>query len=266
VERTFNFRVVEDDLLSPVLTYVGLLSALQGYERSFGTATVKVEATLTLEGGRRVAVEDVFADEQPGLQASALVAAPLAYLMNNEFERVRPARLAVRITSFETQQSATLQRIWLERGGPLRAGDALTIKAQLRSYRGELRTESLPLVLPKSAPPGEYMLLVGDAETLDQLEQRELRQPFIPHNLDQLVRAINGLRRKNHVYARLLRTTPGAIVAGEYLPGLPPSVLAVLGTRDSDNTPLRTASVWDVDLPLDDAVSGARTLTLTVTR
>jgi SpoIVB peptidase S55 len=265
-ERRFQFRVVEDDLLSPVLTYVGLLSALQGYERAFGTATVKVEATLTLDSGQRVAVEDVFADEQPALHASALVAAPLAYLMNNEFERVRPARLDVRVSSFETQQSASLQRIWLDRAGPLRAGDALAIKIRLRTYRGELRTESVPLVLPKSAPPGEYTLLVADADTFDQLEQRELRQPFVPHTLDQLVRAINGLRKKNHVYVRLLRATPGAIVGGEYMPGLPPSVLAVLGTRDSNNTPLRTATMWELDLPLDDAVSGARTLTVTVTR
>ena len=48
-------------------------------------------------------------------------------------------------------------------------------------------------------------LLVADASTMNTVEQRELRQSFVPRDLDQLVRAINGLRRNNHVYARLTR-------------------------------------------------------------
>ena len=70
------------------------------------------------------------------------------------------------------------------------------------------------------------------------------------------------------VYARLLRSDDGAIVAGEYLQSLPPSVLAVLGTPDQGQNviPLRTASVWDFDLPTDYAVSGSRLLSLTVER
>ena len=58
-----------------------------------------------------------------------------------------------------------------------------------------------------------------------------MRQPFVPKDLDQLIRAINGLRRNNHVYSRLMRPDSGAIVAGEYLQSLPPSVLSVLGRR-----------------------------------
>ena len=32
-------------------------------------------------------VEDLFTQEQPAIQAAGLVAAPLAYLMTNDFER-----------------------------------------------------------------------------------------------------------------------------------------------------------------------------------
>ena len=118
------------------------------------------------------------------------------------------------------------------------------------------------------APSGTYSLLVADGPSLTAVEQREMRQQFVPRDLDQLIRAINGLRHNNHLYLRLTRPEEGAIVRGEYLQSLPPSVLAVLGGSEQGSgvVPLRTAAVWDYDLSTDYAVSGTRVLTLTVER
>jgi hypothetical protein len=267
-ERRYSFRMVEDELFSPVLAYVGLLSVLQANERAYGTSSMQVEARLSVSGKRNVQVEDLFAQEQPAVQASALVAAPLAYLMTNDFERVTLDKLEVDVRSFETIQSASLERAWLERTGPVHPGSVVPLKLLLRTYRGETTTESIPVTIPASAPPGSYTLLVADAAALSALEQREMRQAFIPRDLDQLIRAINGLRRNNHVYARLLRAEEGAIVSGEYLQSLPPSVLSVLGSPDQGSgvIPIRTSSVWDFDLPTDYSVSGSRTLSLIVER
>ena len=88
-ERAFSFRMVDDELFSPVLAYVALASVLQSNERAFGTSTIRVDARLSLTGKREVRVEDLFTQEQPAMQAAGLVAAPLAYLMTNDFEPVR---------------------------------------------------------------------------------------------------------------------------------------------------------------------------------
>ena len=68
--------------------------------------------------------------------------------------------------------------------------------------------------------------------------------------------------------ARLSRTADGAIVSGEYLPALPSSVLGVLGSSDqgANVIPIRTAVVWDFDLPTDYAVTGSRQIALTIER
>jgi hypothetical protein len=126
----------------------------------------------------------------------------------------------------------------------------------------------VPVTVPASAAAGTYTLIVADATTLTNIEQREMRQPFIPKDLDQLIRAINGLRHNNHIYARLLRADEGAIVSGEYLHSLPPSVLSVLGTADQGAAviPIRTASLWDFDLPTEYSVTGYRSLVVTVQR
>jgi hypothetical protein len=267
-KRSFSFRIVEDELFSPVLAFVSLLSVLQSNERAFGTSTISLHARLLLGGGREVRVEDLFTDEQPAIQAAALVAAPVAYLMSNDFQPVSVDRIEVEASSHETIQSASLQRVWLERSDRVRPGSSVPLRIQLRTYRGETLTETIPVVVPASAPAGNYTVLVADAAALTAIEQREMRQQFMPRDLDQLIRAINGLRRNNQIYARLLRADEGAIVSGEYLQSLPPSVLSVLGRSDESGgvIPIRTAAVWDFALPTDYAVTGSRTLTLTVER
>ena len=267
-ERKFSFRMVEDELFTPVLAYVALSSVLQGNERAFGTSTVRVQGRLSLTGKPDVMVEDLFTQEQPAMQAAALVASPLAYLMTNDFERVSVDGLHVDVSSDETIQSATLERAWLERTGPIRPGTTVPLKVLLRTYRGESVSQTIPVAIPASAPGGTYTLLVSNGDALTALEQREMRQAFQPRDLDQLIRAINALRHNNHVYARLLRSDEGAIVRGEYLQSLPPSVLSVLGGAEQGVSvvPIRTAAVWDFEMPTDYAVSGARVLTLSVER
>ena len=267
-DRRYSFRMVDDELFSPVLAYVSLASVLQANERAFGTSTIQVDAKLTLSGGREVRVEDLFTEEQPATQAAALVAAPVAYLMTNDFERVTVDKIDVEVSSLETIQTANLQRAWFERDGPVRAGATVPLKVQLRTYRGDTVSETIPVTIPATAPAGNYTLLVADGNAFTNLEQREMRQSFVPKDLDQLIRAINGLRHNNHLYARLLRSDEGAIVRGEYLQSLPPSILAVLGGSDEGTgvIPLRTASVWEFDLATEYAVTGSRALSLTVER
>jgi len=267
-ERKFSFRMVDDELFTPVLAYVALASVLQSNERAFGTSTVRVDARLSVTGKPDVRVVDLFTQEQPGIQAAALVAAPLAYLMANDFERVSIDGLEVNVSSDETIQTATLERAWLERTGPVRPGTTVPLKVLLRTYRGEAVSQTIPVEIPATAPGGTYTLLVSDGQALTALEQREMRQQFAPRDLDQLIRSINALRHNNHVYARLLRSDDGAIVRGEYLQSLPPSVLSVLGGSEQGVSvvPIRTAAVWDFEMPTDYAVNGARVLTLTVER
>jgi hypothetical protein len=202
------------------------------------------------------------------MQAATLVAAPLSYLLTNDFEKVSVEGLDIEVSSMETIQTATLQRAWIERDGPVRPGSTLPLKIALRTYRGETRTETIPVTIPASAPAGNYTLLVADGGALTAIEQREMRQAFVPKDMDQLLRAINGLRHNHHIYARLLRADEGAIVGGEYLQSLPPSVMAVLGGSEQGGhvVPIRTAAVWESELATDHAVSGSRLLSLAVER
>jgi hypothetical protein len=106
---------------------------------------------------------------------------------------------------------------------------------------------------------------VADASRLSQWEQRELRPPQ-PWTVEQLLREINRARRGNRLYVRLIGSAPGAVVNGEQLPALPPSVLAVYEADRSSGSfsPLRYALLGEWEIPTVGAIIGSRQLTFSV--
>jgi hypothetical protein len=123
------------------------------------------------------------------------------------------------------------------------------------------------VAIPTNVGEGKLQLLIADARTMSSIERRLLRSSFEPRNLDQLIRALNGLRKNNRLYVRLNRPgRGGAIVAGEYLSSLPPSVLNILAADQSSANfiPFRTSTLWEHDLITDFNVSGSRVLEITV--
>jgi hypothetical protein len=267
-DRTFQFRIVEDELFTPLLGYVALLSVLQGHERAAGAATLRVDSRLSLAGGREVRVRDVVASEQAAPQAAAAVAGPLALVVGNDFEKVPIEKLEVSIDAAETLETATLLRAWVDHAPPLRPGMTVPLRVQVRTHQGETSTVTLQVEIPASAPTGSYTLLVADATTMDAMEQREARQGFAPRDMGQLLLALNRLRAGNRVYARLTRPGGGAVVGGEYLPALPGSVLSVLSSADQGAgvVPLAASTVWTGELSTEWAVTGWRQITLSVER
>ena len=265
-EKTYNLQIVNDELFSPVLAYVSLISILQSTERQFGTATVKVSAWISLVNERRVHIEDIFAGDQPALSASAMAAAPLSFLMTNDFEKVKVESMEISIEATESPQTARLVRAWLDtdRVAP---GGSVALKLLLRSYRGEDILKTVNVDIPANVGEGKLKLLVADATTISMLERRESHNRFEPRNLDQLIRALNALRKNNRLYVKLASPDrEGAIVAGEYLSSLPPSVMSVLEADRSSASyiPINSATLWEYELVTDYSLSGARVLEITV--
>jgi hypothetical protein len=107
---------------------------------------------------------------------------------------------------------------------------------------------------------------VTDGRQLNAIEARELRRTLQPQSVAQMIRVLNETRRNNRIYVRLLTGAPGAVVNGEALTSLPPSVLSVLeGDRNGGSfSPIRSAAIGEYEIPMDVAVVGSRTLTIDV--
>ncbi len=268
MKQDYSFSVVQDDLFTPLTVYASVLSVLQGQERVAGPSTVTLDATVNFTSIPAMRLQDQFAEGQPGAMAAGLVGAAISFVMNNEFRRVSLESVTVNLTAKEAQETAAIDRAWLERDGPVRPGASIPLKIALRTFRGEEILVSTPIEVPIGAAPGRYVVLVSDGQGLSMAEQREMRQAFVPKSLDQIVRAVNNIRRSTQIYVRLQRFEEGAAVSGTLLPGLPPSMMQVLGGSEGGEPVVRTQTtvVWDGELPVDYSVKGSRFLALQIER
>jgi hypothetical protein len=262
-KRTFHFQLANDQMFTPLMAAASISSTLGAYERQYGTATFHVSGTAKLDKHDAVTFDNIFSGNEPSVNAATYIAAPIAALLGNDYEKVDIDSLDLTISSAEEPKTATLERVWLDDQRP-RAGRTVPLKVLLRTYRGEDVVRTIPIDIPANTS-GTLSLLVADGGRLGQIEQRETRSSQ-PRSVDQIIRTLNRSRRGNTLYVKLLGSGPGAVVKGEPLTALPPSVLGVLESDRSNGSfnPLTNATLGEWQLATDQAVTGSKTLSITV--
>jgi hypothetical protein len=264
-KKTFNMSIVNDQLFTPLLAYLSILNTLTSYERQNGAASYVVKGTASVKKYGGLDFEDLFTGDQPGVGAAAYVVAPINFLLRNAFEDVELEKLDLEIDASEQPRSATLERVWIDGNQP-KPGATVDLKVLLRTYRGEEITRSVPVTIPTNAR-GSVSVMVADGARMSQWEARELQvQPLQTRGLPQMMRVLNNARKNNRLYIRLLGRDGGAVVKGESLAALPPSVIAVMESDRNGGSfrALQNATLGEWEIATDHAVSGTRTLTLTI--
>jgi hypothetical protein len=263
-KRSFSFKVANDQVFTPLLTYVALANTLTAYERQFGAATFSVKSRAQIKGHGDLTLEDVFTGDSATLGAATAIAGPITMLLGNDREPITLNGLDVSIEASESSRTSTIERVWLDEVRP-RAGRTVPLKVLTRSYRGEEKISTVAIEIPANVS-GSLSLLVTDGRQLNAMEQRELRRSLQPQSVTQMIRVLNDTRRNNRIYIRLLNGRPGAVVNGEALTALPPSVLSVLeaDSNGGSYTPIRSAAVGEWELTMDSAVTGSRVLAIDV--
>ena len=265
--RDYDLEIVDHDLYSPMLAFSALVAILSQEERPTGTQTIRLGARIGVGDGRTLAVEDVFASGAAGVLtgAAALVAAPVALLLGNPVERIPVRGIEVDISASEVARAATLSRAWL-RSSRVRPGGTATLRVAVRDFRGAEATRELEVPIPRSAAGSRLTLVVADALSVALSDERQ-GVTGTPSRVEQISRAISRHRRQSRLYVRLVGSgRSAAVVGGEYLPSLPPSVRSVV-SRDSSGgltRELPASVLWEGHLDFDATVSGSRQLNLQV--
>jgi hypothetical protein len=99
----------------------------------------------------------------------------------------------------------------------------------LIDFRGSARRVSLTVRVPPDTPAGPLTLFVGDGAAATAYDLA--LYPPDPRSLSQVLDFLARVRPPNTLNLLADRRAPGAVVGGEALAGLPPSVGAVLLDR-----------------------------------
>lgn len=262
-DHHFTFYVLHDETLTPLFSYVAVLNALTSYARQAGVMSINASGSLSFGKDGVVALDDSFTGETALTEAATTLTAPISAAATNPFEPVMPDSLDLHLQVSERQQSATIERAWLDTTRPT-FGSTHTVEILLRDYRGGTETVGIPITMPAEAS-GPLTLVVSDAPTLTGLEQHEL-QPGKPTSWAALLAELNHMRRNNRIYIRLLSSGTGTVVGGETMPNLPSTVRSVLDSDPSvSSAPVSRAVVGAWERRFDYVIRGSRRLTIKLT-
>lgn len=262
--QTYNFDVVTDRFLTPILMQMMVLSTITSTERAIGDSTLQIRGNLKLAGQSDVEFENrLSVSMNSPLAAAFAVSKPISTLFNSGFSEMRLEKITFDIASYDTRNTGRLDRLWINRT-EVRPGEKIEIQAFARTDSGGEYIERIPVEIPADAPLGQLQIVVGDGASIQAMEPRT---GISPKSLGQLVRELNKIRKADRLYVKLTRNEDGAIINNEELPNLPPSVLATLGSERTSGGYVKTSSATFLEKelpPADFVISGQRTLTVTV--
>ena len=268
VER-YEYEVIDDRFMTPLMMNMTLFSLILATERSLGDLTLEVSGTIKLQDGQEVAIDTAFAGElNAPVQATLATVAPISYLLSGGFEALEIESIELEVRSTDRRRSARLDAVSVDRT-EVRAGDSVAMEARLRTPDGNEIVEQYRVVIPQGLAPGRVLLTIGDGVSMTASDlQRAPSAP--PKDLEQVIRELNELRKTDRLYVKVFSTNPGAVIDGEELPSLPPSMMAILNTGRSSNSNTsgtQLSPVGEFELrPSDLVIQGQRSLSLTVVR
>lgn len=262
--RKYNYDVVTDKFLTPLLLNMTVLSTITSTERTLGDSTLKLFGKVKLKGREDIVLENrVSLSLNAPLAAALTLSQPLTILFNSGFKDMEFEKVTFDISSVDTRNTGQLERLWISRS-EVRRGEKLEIQAFARADNGAEYVERISIEIPEDAPLGQLQITVGDGKAL---QAGEIKTGFTPKSLDQLIKEINKIRKSDRMYVKLSRAESGVVIKNEEMPSLPPSVLATLGSdRTAGGYALtRSAVIYEKELPpAEFVISGQKNLTINV--
>ena len=263
----YKLQVVNDQYLTPLLTALSVINAIEASERSFGENTLQVSGKLQLKNSEPVNISNISTGENGGSTMAAMAAiAPLQYLVASGFDSHLVEKMDLEVVTSDRKTSATLEQISVDRN-EARPGEKVTLSALLRGTRGETFIEQYPVTIPAGLPAGRIQIFVGDGSTITASELRR-GTTGAPPGLAAAVRELNKLRKNDRLYVKIVSSEPGVVISGEELPSLPPSMIALLDSNRASTrsvAPLSSSTVSEYELPASKYVlQGQRSLSLII--
>jgi hypothetical protein len=260
--RTFSFGVVRDTTFTPLLAYLAVANVLTAYERATGPASFTIRGTASIRGARRAGLRGHLHRRPAGGHRRGLHRGPAHAAVQ---EHVRAHRRGAHRAHHRC----------LGRAAPRRGSNACgstprgrapaarrTVSVALRGPKGEEILKQVPITFPPTSP-GRSSCWSPTAPARGPTTDARCGEPRSSVRRRSSARS-TASRRSNRLYVRLSTSEPGAVVSGEPMSGLPPSVLGVLESDRSTGSVATMRSAlrgeWEVASTCRDRLAAADAL------
>ncbi len=261
---TYNFEVVHDRILTPLLVQMAVESALLATEKNIGDKSMTLKLDIGIAGRKElVRVENEFFDSGPSWFPIYNVIEPITMLLNNEFKTAEIESIKLVAEISEQNSIAFIDNIkvstkWVS------PGDEIVLDIRLKPYAQELASIPVKIKIPGDVAPGSSIqIIVCDAMISKMLEMTTAPGHFSPSSFEQLIDYFEDGERNNSIIVKIRLNRKGLTYMGEDFPSLPNSFLSIMSmSNQSGVTPLRSEMVKRI--PTEWLINGKQTINLFV--
>jgi SpoIVB peptidase S55 len=269
-ERNFHFEVIESPQLTPILVATAAFNAIVSRPAYSEGSTLALDGSIEIKGHTPVRLDDLFAPTDApvptGFFIASSVQSAFARIYSNPYEIPHVERIQMRVTAMAERRVAMIDNAWVEKS-EVRPGETVSVKVQLRPYRGAPFIQEIPVTIPAQAARGNLQLIVSDAETLNRNVQMLAgnSQSQLP-GLEELINLLNRERQNDRLYATLFQQTPTLLVEDKEMPNAPSSAINILDQRQNFGGArlLNQSKAGEWSVEMNQVISGERALTITV--
>ncbi len=255
--------------ITPLLMGLAALNGLvQNAVYGEGT-TLHLSGGIEIAGHSTVTLENYFAPTDSFIPDGSSVAGAVENVFQrifaNPYETADIQRVSLRMEALPERRQTTIEGAWLDKteAGP---GDTVTVKVQMRPYRGSPVIRDVRITIPPQATRGTSMqILASDSMTLNRMNFVSGSQTRL-QSLEQMISVLNRERRNNRLYVTLLDPSPTMVVQDKVMPNVPASQINLLDQRGGPASSLvvRESAAGEWSVPLDQIVQGSTTITIQI--
>lgn len=260
--RIYDNHVAFGVDLTPNLLAVILAEGVDEAARDAAEVVLKVQHELSVETSK--GTRDVTIDEEvffPGGVVGRMLGrsrgvVTTAAVLDNDFEVGRILGVRQRVQLEYAAPVETIEEVRLQED-EVRAGDVVRLEVTLRSYKGDRRTETLPLRIPDDAAGEQVQIEVAGGDFV---------RPYrpIPDSLDDLITTLARAYPPRSMVASIYREGEGLSTRHGLMPQLPDSVLETLVDRGSTVDSVKLKQLARRVLPAKKIIEGEHSIKVAV--
>jgi len=216
-DDTYHLRMIRHRQFAPVLASTGVTAALTARGGVLTESTYRWRATLALKNAAPLTLEDVTSGSIEG--AGSLVSSFLQLLLDNPFAPVDADSVTLDIDVRPGNTRTTLVSATVE-PRVVKPGDAVTVTAEMRDWRGRTHNETFAVTVPLDQPEGRLAVAVGGGPEMDRQEATRLPGRYRAVSVEDLEARIRERRRDDHLYAVLYAPGVEGTALGEPVDGV----------------------------------------------
>lgn len=260
----YNFEIVHDKILTPILLQMAVESALLATEKTIGEKSVNLKLDVGIAGRKEsIRIENGYFDSGPSWFPIYNIVQPITTLLNNEFQTTEIESIKLVADISETKNIASIQNIRVSKRW-VAPGEEVHLSVRLRPDTEDYVSIPVRIKIPDDVVRGTSVrVTVCDAMISRMMEMVSAPGHFSPSSFEQLINNLEDTESNNNIIVKIRLSKRGLTYMGEDFPSLPNSFLTIMSlSNQSGVAPLQSETVKRV--PTEWLINGKKTIILFV--